>query len=154
VPAPASTPRATRAPSTSRTRRTSTFLAAFALTAAHPRDASASDDWFGRDKALHAGVSAALAGGAYALSSPFLETRAGRAAFGAGFSLAVGAVKEGYDALGYGDPSWKDFAWDAIGTFAGVLVAWGIDLAIGGVDAREGVFGRPKSAAGALVITF
>ena len=96
-----------------------------------PKTASAeeSDPWWGRDKALHFGISAGLAAGGYAASIPFVDKRWQRAAIGSGFALSVGAGKELYDLSGHGDPSWKDFAWDAMGTAVGVAIALAIDVA-------------------------
>lgn len=94
--------------------------------------ASAEDDWFGRDKALHFGVSVGLAAGAYAGASLLVERRAERAAAGADVSLALGAGKELADLAGHGDPSWKDFTWDVAGTALGVGLALAVDLALGG----------------------
>ena len=94
-----------------------------------PRAATASeaDPWFGPDKALHFGVSAGLAAGGYAAASPWLEKRAERALVGGAFSLTLGASKELWDLAGHGDPSWRDFTWDVIGTAAGLALAVGID---------------------------
>lgn len=85
------------------------------------------DPWFGRDKALHFGVSAALAAGGYAASSPWLDSRAERTLAGSAFSLSLGAGKELWDLSGHGDPSWRDFTWDVVGTAVGVALALGID---------------------------
>jgi len=92
--------------------------------------ARADDEWFGVDKALHFGVSAALGGGGYAASAPLVREPWQRAAIGAGFSLTLGAGKELYDLSGHGDPSWKDFTWDVIGTAFGVGIALLVDAAI------------------------
>lgn len=100
------------------------------------RAAADPDPWLGRDKMLHFGVSTGLAAGGYAVSSLIWEGRSERLAAGAGFSLAIGAAKELYDMAGYGDPSWRDFAWDVVGTGAGLLLAWGIDE----------LFFRPRSS--------
>ncbi|MGZ3478566.1 MAG: hypothetical protein ACXVCJ_28960, partial [Polyangiales bacterium] len=54
------------------------------------------------------------------------ETRRSALIFGGSFSIALGAGKEIYDATGHGDPSWKDFTWDVIGTAVGLGLAWGI----------------------------
>lgn len=89
--------------------------------------ASDSDPWFGPDKALHFGVSVALAAGGYAISSEILDTRNERALSGAAFSLTLGAGKELWDLSGHGDPSWRDFAWDVAGTAVGVALAASID---------------------------
>ncbi len=89
--------------------------------------ASDADPWFGPDKALHFGVSVALASGGYAASSPWLEARNSRALVGGAFSLTLGAGKELWDLSGHGDPSWRDFTWDVLGTAVGVALAAGID---------------------------
>jgi putative lipoprotein len=101
-------------------------LALLALAAWSGR-ARAEDDWLGRDKALHAGVSAGLAAGGYAVSSIWFDGRVERAAAGAGLALTAGAAKEVWDSLGDGDASWKDAAWDVIGTAVGVGVALLVD---------------------------
>lgn len=89
------------------------------------RSARASDEdpWFGRDKALHFGISAALAAGGYATSSIWLDKRYERALAGGAFSLTLGAGKELWDLSGHGDPSWRDFTWDVIGTGVGLALA-------------------------------
>src|SRR5258706_10545493 len=93
--------------------------------------AQESDPWWGQDKALHFGISAGLAAGGYAASTPFVEARWQRAAIGSGFALSLGAGKELYDLSGHGDPSWKDFAWDVAGTAVGVAIALAVDVALG-----------------------
>jgi putative lipoprotein len=89
--------------------------------------ASDADPWFGPDKALHFGVSVVLAAGGYAASSAWLDSRNERALAGGAFSLTVGAGKELWDLGGHGDPSWRDFTWDVIGTAAGLALAAGVD---------------------------
>jgi len=89
--------------------------------------ARADDEWLARDKALHLGVSATLAGGGYAASSPWLDARWQRCTAGASLALGAGIAKEAWDATGAGDPSWKDFGADVAGTALGVLVALAID---------------------------
>ena len=105
--------------------------------------ARADDDWLGKDKALHFGASALIAGGTYAVSAPFFKARYPPLVIGAAFTLAVGGIKEGIDATGSGTPSWKDFTWDAIGTATGLLVAWLVDFAIRGVSDAQPAFGEP-----------
>ena len=107
------------------------------------RPARADDDWLGRDKALHFAVAMGLASGAYGVSAIKLEPMWQRAAVGAGFALTLGAAKELYDLGGRGDPSWKDFTWDVIGTASGLLIAWGLDLLIRGVSAERPLFAEP-----------
>jgi hypothetical protein len=51
-----------------------------------------------------------------------------RALAGAGLALSAGVAKELWDLSGHGDPSWKDLAWDGMGTGVGVGLALGVDL--------------------------
>ncbi len=90
------------------------------------------DEWLARDKALHFGASAVLAGSGYAAGTAVFDGRDRAASFalGGGVALGAGLAKEGLDAAGLGDPSWKDLAWDVIGTAIGLGVAWGIDLVV------------------------
>jgi putative lipoprotein len=92
--------------------------------------ASATDDWWGHDKALHFGASAGLAAGGYAASTLVLEQPWQRASAGAGFALVLGGAKEGYDALGHGDASEKDFAWDVAGALVGAGLALVVDALV------------------------
>jgi putative lipoprotein len=105
-------------------------LALILVLAAGPAAASDPDPWFGPDKALHFGVSAGLAAGGYAALSPWLESRTERAVGGAAFSLTLGAGKELWDLTGHGDPSWRDFTWDVLGTAVGVALAVGVDALV------------------------
>lgn len=89
--------------------------------------ASDSDDWFGRDKALHFGASAILAGGGYALGTGLSSERWKAFALGGGVAIAAGALKEGLDAAGLGTPSWRDFTWDVAGTAVGLGIAYAVD---------------------------
>jgi putative lipoprotein len=111
--------------------------------------ASDADPWFGRDKALHFGVSVLLAAGGYAGSSIWLDTRAERAIAGASFSLTLGAGKELWDLSGHGDPSWRDFTWDAIGTGVGVALALAGDALLSGKQSS-----RTGMSAQGLVLRF
>jgi putative lipoprotein len=99
-------------------------LALPVLCAARPASA---DDWFGTDKALHFGVSVALAGSGYAIGTQLFEKRSSALIFGGSISIALGGGKELYDATGRGDPSWKDFTWDVVGTAVGLGLGYGID---------------------------
>jgi putative lipoprotein len=90
------------------------------------------DPWVGRDKTLHFVVAAGIAGAGYGVTTAFAEDRWKAFAVGGGAALAAGALKEGYDATGPGDASWKDFAWDVLGAAAGLAMAWGIDTGIHG----------------------
>jgi putative lipoprotein len=119
----------------------STLIAVRLFVAA--RAARADDDpWFGRDKALHFTLSAAIAGGGYAIAVPLTDDRRWRVAAGAGLAIAAGAGKEISDRYDGGDASWRDFTWDLIGTATGVGVAWLIDHWVSG----HGVSGRHPHA--------
>jgi putative lipoprotein len=105
------------------------LVLALSLTA-HAAAASDADPWFGPDKALHFSVSLGLAAGGYAAASPWLDRRSERALAGGAFSLTLGASKELWDLAGHGDPSWRDFTWDVLGTAAGVALALGVDALV------------------------
>lgn len=70
-----------------------------------------------------------LGAGGYGGASLLVEPRWARAALGGGFAIGVGGAKELWD-LRHGDPSWRDFTWDVIGSAAGVTVAYLLDLAL------------------------
>jgi putative lipoprotein len=99
---------------------------------AAPPDPAPPDPWFGPDKALHFTLSSVIAAGGYGMTSLFTDHLATRIAFGAGLGVTVGAAKEFWDLSGHGDPSWKDFTWDVLGTVVGVGIAVTFDLAMGG----------------------
>ncbi len=128
--------------------------------------AADADPWIARDKALHFDASAGIAAAAYAVSAAWIvDARWKALALSGGVTLAAGAGKELVDATGVlgGDPSWKDFAWDVIGTAAGLALACGMDLLLGGVSAERPALGPPvtvapagtaRSAAGLAVVRF
>jgi putative lipoprotein len=122
------------------------LAAATALTLAPAAHAQDSDPWLARDKALHFDVSAGIAAAGYGVSAGWLvDARWKALALGGGLALVAGAGKEALDAthvLG-GDPSWKDFAWDVFGTIAGLALAWGVDLLLGGVSAQHPALAAP-----------
>jgi putative lipoprotein len=125
--------------------------------AALPAWAADDDPWISRDKALHFDVSLGLASVGYAVSAGWLvDARWKALAIGGGLALTAGASKELLDLAGLGDPSWKDFAWDAIGTVAGLALAWGVDLLIGGVGPARPAFSAPRRASvpAGLVLRF
>jgi putative lipoprotein len=90
------------------------------------------DPWFGPDKALHFAGSFALASGGYALGVATTNERWVGVAMGGGIGFGVGALKEGLDATGLGDPSWRDYAWDCAGTLLGLGVSLAFDAALRG----------------------
>ncbi|MEZ4295877.1 MAG: hypothetical protein R3B70_12955 [Polyangiaceae bacterium] len=108
---------------------------ALAPAPARAQSAPDPDPWWGTDKALHLGVSAAITGGSYGIATQLTDDVAGRAAIAASVGIGVGFAKEVADALGLGTPSWKDFVWDVIGTSVAVSLSVSIDL---GVRAAKG----------------
>jgi len=93
-------------------------------------------------------VSAGLGAGGYALASLAWQEPWQRALAGASLSLSAGVAKELWDLAGHGDPSFKDLAWDCIGTGVGVGLALGVDL----LFFRQSSDGAPRRAA--LLIRF
>ncbi len=59
-----------------------------------------------------------------------------RIVFGAGAGILAGAGKELLDLAGFGDPSWRDFAWDVIGTIVGVGLAVAVDVSARGLPGQ------------------
>ena len=129
--------------------RASVALALTLTLAAEDARAADPDPWFGEDKAKHFAVTTGISAGTYAVGASLLPARWHALALGAGVTLAIGAAKEGWDALGHGDPSWRDFTWDVIGTACGLGLAWSVDLLIRGVDDAHPLFRAP-----APVVTF
>jgi putative lipoprotein len=91
---------------------------------------AAEDPWWGQDKAQHFLVSATLSSGAYAIGTLEWQSRVPTAGVALGFTLALGAGKEGWDALGHGNASWKDFTWDIVGALAGIGLSFVVDTAV------------------------
>ena len=84
----------------------------------------AEEPWWGPDKALHFGLSAAIAAGGYGVGVAAFDGHTGGAlVLGAGLSLGAGFAKETLDAAGLGTPSYKDLLWDVLGTTVGLGVA-------------------------------
>jgi len=102
--------------------------AAFVIVLLLPHAAAAEDKWLAADKAKHFGAGAGIAAGGYALSVPFTGQKRWRLVIGTAAGLGAGAAKEIRDRSG-GHPSLRDFTWSAVGTGAGVLIAWAIDKA-------------------------
>jgi putative lipoprotein len=120
-----------------RARRPGTLAAAIAavvvaaarlvVAPAGPACAADADPWLGRDKALHFGASATIAGGGYGVAALIWDDTGPRLAGGGALAAAAGLGKELYDLGGPGDASWRDLAWDAIGAATGLAIAWTID---------------------------
>lgn len=94
--------------------------------------AAADDSWFGHDKAAHFGLSTVLAAGSYGVGAAVWDERWQATLLGLGVALGMGGAKELADLAGLGQPSWKDFTWDAVGAVVGVGVAFAFDLALRG----------------------
>lgn len=115
------------------------FFAAV-MTMCAPATSQEADPWFGPDKGLHFGASAALAGGGYVGGAWVFEEPWQRATVGATLSLSLGVAKELHDLAGYGHPSWRDMTWNAAGTATALGVCWLVDWLW-----RASVEGRPVS---------
>jgi len=100
------------------------------LLGARPARAADPDPWFGRDKALHFSLSAALATGGYGAMALATDDRRVRLAVGGGFAFSLGIAKELWDLSGHGDASWRDLTWDAVGTVTGLAFAAAVDWTI------------------------
>jgi putative lipoprotein len=107
------------------------LVGAFASIATNAR-AAGEDPFWGRDKALHFAFAGAIAGAGYGVTTAATPDRWKAFAVGGAAAVGAGALKEGLDAAGLGDPSWKDFAWDVIGAACGLGVAWALDVAVHG----------------------
>jgi len=90
----------------------------------------ARSSWWGKDKALHLGLSAAIAGGAYAGMRSGGAVSEGEAAV-SGFAIGFGAgyAKEVHDAGRPGGTGFdlRDLFWDLVGACVGVGLAAAAD---------------------------
>ena len=83
------------------------------------------NDWYGKDKVAHFGISAALA----AATTNYIESRDEKhgckpAWIGFSTSIAIGAAKESYDKnVKKTRWSWEDFSYDVLGATVGSLAA-------------------------------
>jgi len=102
-------------------------FAAFVLLTCATANAGQPDPWFGRDKALHFGASAAIAAGTYWGAALVTDRQSTRLTAATAVALGAGIGKELWDLAGHGNPSWRDLAWDVVGTATGVALAWVID---------------------------
>lgn len=86
----------------------------------HAQDA---DRWTGPDKTLHFVASAGLAAGGYGLASLWTDDRTVQLVAGSSLALGAGLGKELWDLSGRGNASWRDMAWNVIGTATGLALA-------------------------------
>lgn len=100
--------------------------------------------WLGKDKALHFAASGAIAAGGYTAGALLFDARGHALILGASIALGAGIAKEAVDLTGYGDPSWRDLTWDAIGTATGLAAAWAVDLMLRGVSDAHPLFVAPR----------
>lgn len=107
------------------------------------------DDWLGRDKALHFGVSAGLAGAGYLGGALLFEESWAPWLTGAGLALGAGLGKELYDAGRAGNHfSFKDLTWDVLGTASGLAVSWLVEqLLLQGASGRGAPGGKSLTLA-------
>lgn len=95
-----------------------------------PARAEPSDPWWGPDKALHFAFSGGIAAASYGAASLSFEERWVRVGVGLSTAVAVGGLKELYDATGHGTASYKDLTWDVAGALCGVGLALLLDAAL------------------------
>jgi putative lipoprotein len=112
---------------------------------ARPSRAADPDPWLGRDKALHFVASSVIAGGGYAVGTALFDSRGAALLFCGALSAAAGIGKETLDLAGFGDPSFRDLAWDGIGLCAGLAVAWTVDVLVRGVTLQHPAFAAPHA---------
>ena len=134
---------------TRRRRRTSSIRSlglAFALAAvAWSVPASAKEELLPLDlhAKLHFTADASIASMTYAVAAAHLPARGTALLLAGGTAMAVGFGKELLDLSTEGQFGWRDMAWDALGTAAGLGLAWGLDVLIRGRDERHPLFFSP-----------
>jgi uncharacterized protein YfiM (DUF2279 family) len=95
------------------------------------------DEWFGPDKKKHFGACFVLAGAGYAGGALLFDAPAARWLTGAGLAMGAGVGKELYDKQRGGLFSFKDLAWDGVGTVTGLGVSYLVDRLIFGRSAPD-----------------
>ena len=115
------------------------------------RAATSGDEWLGADKAKHFGATLGLAGLGYGGGALLFDSPRARLLSGAALGMGVGLGKELYD-LGRGSRfSWKDLAWDAVGTATGLALSWLIEHLFFSPEPRRPAAARTTEGAGALM---
>ena len=109
--------------------------------------AAKEEDLFTLD--LHAKVhftsDAAIASATYVVASAHLPARGYALLVAGGTAMAAGFGKELLDLHTEGRFGWREIAWDAFGTAAGLGLAWGLDLLIRGKDAQHPLLFAPAA---------
>ena len=106
-------------------------LATWLVCLGSSRSAAATEDpWWGPDKATHFLASATISSGAYALGTVARDSKLPTVGLALSVTIASGASKEAWDAMGHGNASWKDFAWDIFGAIAGIGLSFAVDTAV------------------------
>ncbi len=129
-------------------------MALFAASAAFAQKSSV--PWFERSEFLHVAASAELATNGYTLGAAFWKDPGLRLASGAALALTAGFAKELYDLSAYGEFSWRDIGWDAVGVATGLLISWLVDRFLFGTGRETSVsvvafaMARPLSGSTAL----
>lgn len=121
------------------------------LLAGRPAQGASGDEWLGADKAKHFGVTLGLAGLGYGGGALLFDSPRARLLSGAALGMGVGLGKELYD-LGRGSRfSFKDLAWDAVGTTTGLALSWLIERLFFSPEPRRPAADRATEGAGALM---
>jgi putative lipoprotein len=100
--------------------------------AAPPPSPEPEDAWFGPDKAIHLSAAFGISVAGYVTGVAAFDERWAGLVLGFGVATALGGIKEGIDAAGAGQPSWKDFFWDVVGASLGVGLSVTFDAALRG----------------------
>jgi putative lipoprotein len=99
------------------------FTVIIILTMAPLSNAAQKDRWFAADKYQHFALSVFYSAGTTVIAHRHFEMSKSKApVVGFGFTISLGALKEGLDYTSRkGTPSGKDFIWDIAGALAGAL---------------------------------
>jgi len=82
------------------------------------------NDWLGKDKIAHFSSSVAVTCWSVGISNDIIgESKDSSRLMGAGFTLSLGLVKEGYDRyIQKKKWSWEDLVWDMAGITCGLIL--------------------------------